>query len=322
MAKGRGRSPDHRADSGPDSDEDGGGVRPFWSGTITFGLVSVPVDFYPAARPRRASVRMLGPGGHPLSRRYVCAADGKALSGDDLVRGYPAGDGRFVLVSDDELTALAPDKTRDIDLSRFVDESAIDPSFFDRPYILAPAKRTSKAYHLLAGTMERNHRAGIATFVMRGVEHPVAIFATDGVLWATTLRFADELRTPEDVGLPAKRSAPAARRREMEAAIKKLGAKEVDVSLLRDSSADDLMNLADKKRAAATDIVEVPDELREGTGELKNVVDLMAILKQRVGEAEAAGADKRRKPARPSPARRHSRPTKPTKKRPPKKPRH
>lgn len=291
-----------------------GGARPFWSGTITFGLVSVPVDFYAAARPRRASLRMLGPDGIPLRRRYVCAADGEPLSGDDIVRGYPV-DGRFVTVSDDELTELLPEKTRDIDLQRFVDRSAIDPMLFDRPYILAPAGKSTKAYHLLAGTMMKNDRAGIATFVMRGKEHPVAIFADDGLLWAVTLRFADEVRTPEDIGLPAVKPVPTRRRREMEAAIKKHTAKKLDRALLQDIDADHMLSLAEKKRAAHTDVIETPDELRERpVGELENVVDLMALLKERVGSTSSPSAKPSRKPGpsrKPTRASPRKKPTKP-----------
>ena len=94
--------------------------RAFWSGTLTFGLVSVPVDLYPAVRSRRIGLRMLGPEDQPLVRRYFCSADGAALGPDDIVRGYENDDGSFTIVTDEELDALAPRKSRDIDLRRFV----------------------------------------------------------------------------------------------------------------------------------------------------------------------------------------------------------
>ena len=96
------------------------GPRAFWSGTLTFGLVSVPVDLFPAVHSRRIPLRMLGPDNQPLVRRYFCSADGKALTRDDIVRGYENDDGSFTVVADEELEALAPRKSRDIDLRRFV----------------------------------------------------------------------------------------------------------------------------------------------------------------------------------------------------------
>src|SRR6202008_4167603 len=176
--------------------------RGFWSGTLTFGLVSVPVDLYPAVRSRRTALRMLGPGNQPLVRRYFCSVDGKALEPDDIARGYENDDGSFTIVADEELDAPGPRKSRDIDLRRFVAREEIPRQLLERPYVLAPAGESTKAYHLLAETMERTGKAGIATFVMRGKEYLAAIFAEAGSLRAVTMRFAAELRTPSDVGLP------------------------------------------------------------------------------------------------------------------------
>jgi DNA end-binding protein Ku len=130
--------------------------RGFWSGTLTFGLVSVPVDLFPAVRSRRIGLRMLGPEYQPLVRRYFCSADGKALDNEDIVRGYENDDGSFTLVDDEELDALAPRKSRDIDLRRFVAREEIPRQLLERPYVLAPSGDSTKAYHLLAETMERN----------------------------------------------------------------------------------------------------------------------------------------------------------------------
>ena len=166
------------------------GPRAFWSGTLTFGLVSVPVDLFPAVRPRRIALRTLGPEQQPLVRRYVCSVDGQPLSREDIVRGYENADGSFTVVSDDELDALEPRKSRDIDLRRFVAREEIPRPLLERPYVLAPAGESTKAYRLLAETMERSGKAGIATFVMRGKEYLAAIFAEGGTLRAVTMRFA------------------------------------------------------------------------------------------------------------------------------------
>jgi DNA end-binding protein Ku len=264
--------------------------RSFWSGTLTFGLVSVPVDLFPAVRSRRTALRMLGPDDQPLVRRYFCSVDGQALTRDDIVRGYENDDGSFTIVADEELDALAPRKSRDIDLRRFVKRQEIPRQLLERPYVLAPAGESTKAYHLLAETMERAGKAGIATFVMRGKEYLAAIFAEGGTLRAVTMRFNSELRTPDDVGLPRIARAPAERRQEMERALAELTSDELDLKLLQDEYAGALLELAEAKRAADRDVVEIEEAPVEDE-ESAEIVDIMAVLKERMGGAA-------RKPAR------------------------
>jgi DNA end-binding protein Ku len=257
--------------------------RAFWSGTLTFGLVSVPVDLYPAVRARRVGLRMLGPDDQPLVRRYFCSVDGQPLSSEDIVRGYENDDGSFTIVADEELDALSPRKSRDIDLRRFVKREEIPRQLLERPYILAPGGESTKAYHLLAATMERTGRAGIATFVMRGKEYLAAIFSEGGLLRAVTMRFVTELRTPDDVGLPSKVRAPAERRQELERALAELTSDELDLTLLEDEYATQLRELAEAKRAADRDVVEIEEAAAEDEEETADVIDIMAVLKERMG---------------------------------------
>src|SRR5438105_5014307 len=140
------------------SKEDNGNARtarPFWSGTLTFGLVSVPVDLYPGNRTNRAPLRMLGPKGEPLSRRYYSQKTGRDLDDDEMIRGYEIDKDKYVVVTDEELERLAPESSRDIDLRRFVDLQSIPPLYFDRSYFLAPSEGSEKAYKLLSETMAR-----------------------------------------------------------------------------------------------------------------------------------------------------------------------
>jgi len=270
--------------------------RAFWSGTLTFGLVSVPVDLYPAVRSRRIGLRTLGPAQQPLVRRYFCSADGKALEPDDIVRGYENDDGSFTIVADEELAALAPRKSRDIDLRRFVKREEIPRQLLERPYVLAPAGESTKAYHLLAETMQRAGKAGIATFVMRGKEYLAAIFAEAGSLRAVTMRFAAELRTPDDVGLPHPARPSAERRQEMERALAELTEDELDLKLLDDEYARMLLELAEAKRDAGRDIVEIEEAPADDEQESADIIDIMAVLKERMGGAA-------RKPPRAQPER-------------------
>ncbi|MDQ6759675.1 MAG: Ku protein, partial [Acidobacteriota bacterium] len=114
----------------PESPEGQSSTRPFWSGTITFGLVSVPVSLFPANRESRISLRMLSPKGTPLARRYASSETGKELAPEQMIRGYEIEKGNFIEVTDEELERLAPEKSRDIDLRRFVDQDAIPPMYF------------------------------------------------------------------------------------------------------------------------------------------------------------------------------------------------
>lgn len=261
------------------------GARPLWSGTISFGLVSVPVNLFPALRRERRPLRMMTREGVPLERRFACPREEREVAADEIVRGYETAKGRYVVVTDEELDKLAPRRSRDIDLRRFVDRKKLDPAYFERPYFLAPAPGSTKAYRLLAEAMERTNRAGIATFVMRGKEYLVAILADDGILRAETLRFADEVRTPRMVGLATKgKPAPrevAAFARE----IAKLAKPSLSKAELEDPAVRAIEDLVAKKRKKGIKVVRASKE-----AELPEPIDLVEILRKRM-----AGAGHRRR---------------------------
>ncbi|HLE61600.1 MAG TPA: Ku protein, partial [Pyrinomonadaceae bacterium] len=249
-------------------------VRPFWSGTITFGLVSVPVNLFPATQSSRAALRMLGPEGEPLSRKYYSEKTERDLDADEMVRGFEIDKDKYVIVTDEELERLAPEKTRDIDLTKFVKAGEIPPLLFERGYFLTPAANSEKAYKLLAEAMKESGQAGIATFVMRGKEYLVAIFSDNGILRAETMRFADELRSPGDVGLPEKKKVPAAKVRKFETLIKKKTKKTFKPVV--DEQTQRLLKLVKKKQAKRSNVVEVQGEEREDG----KVIDLVQVLKK------------------------------------------
>jgi DNA end-binding protein Ku len=261
------------------------GARPFWSGTLTFGLVSVPVDLYPGHRSSRAPLRMIGPEGVPLARRYYSQKTGKELDADQMIRGYEIDKEKYVVVTDEELERLAPEQSRDIDLRSFVDLESIPPLYFDRSYFLVPSKGSEKAYKLLAETMQKSNLAGIATFVMRGKEYLVAIFPENGILRAETMRFADELRTAKEIGLPEKKKVPAATVRKFETIIGKHSARQLPLSKLKDEYAARLRKLVARKRSARKNVIHVKElEREEG-----KVVDLLDVLKKSLaGKKKAA----------------------------------
>ena len=260
-------------------------ARPFWSGTLTFGLVSVPVDLYPGNRTNRAPLRMLGPKGEPLSRRYFSEKTERDLNDEQMVRGYEIEKGRYVIVTDEELERLAPEQSRDIDLRRFVELESIPPLYFDRSYFLAPSEGSEKAYKLLASTMEKEGLAGVATFVMRGKEYLVSIFPENEILRAETMRFSDEIRSPKEVGLPEEKKVPAATVKKFERLIERHSHPHLSLKELHDEQTEKLLKLVAKKRKQHTNIVEVEEPERTE----ENVVDLMAALKKSLaGKRKAA----------------------------------
>ena len=271
------------------------GLRSFWTGTVTFGLVSVPVSLFPATRPRSVSLKMVDEEGTPLSRRYVCSKDGKELENDDIVRGYEVSKGKFVVVSDEELEAVEPRKSREIDLQTFVPLEEIDPMYFERAYFLTPSGGSNKAYRLLAEVMEKTGRAGIATFVMRAKEYLVAILAENGILRAETLRFQDEIRRPADVDLPKRTKPKPAAVKKYEQVIAK-HARKVDFHDFLDEHAQRLEKLVAKKQKNREDVVK-SDVQAEEEAQGGEVVDLLEVLSRSLGQrkpARAAGGGRKR----------------------------
>lgn len=274
------------------------GLRSFWTGTITFGLVTIPVALYSATRSRGVGLRMVAPDDSAVQRRYVCSKDGEVLDADEIVRGYEIEKGKFVVVTDDELEAIEPRKSREIDLQLFVGRDEIAPIYFERAYFLVPSGGTNKAYRLLAEVMEKRNRAGIATFVMRAKEYLVAIIAENGILRAETLRFADEVRSPADVGLPAVPKLPTADVKKFEAQIARR-TKKLDLHDLLDDYSERLEKLASQKEKKKESIVRAPEESEEETGG-GEVVDLLAVLSRSLGQsgksASPAKSSKRKAP--------------------------
>lgn len=264
-------------DAARDSDDaEKPGVHSTWSGTLSFGLVSVPVDLYSGTRASGAPLRLLHADGTPLSRRYYCSSDDIEVPNDELVRGYETGPDEYVVVTDEELEALAPEKSRDIDLQQFVPEASLDPEYFERSFFLAPSGDSNKAYRLLAHVMEKKQLAGIATFVMREREYLVAITASRGLMRAQALRFHDQVRSVEGLDLPAKPRLERALLQHFERLVEHNSRQAYDLHSLTNSAADELRRIAESKAKHKRNVVESPEaEQLEQRAEL---IDLMEIL--------------------------------------------
>ncbi len=272
-----------------DASAEASAVRGHWSGNLSFGLVSIPVTLVTAQRANRVALKMLSAEGTPLRRRFYSSTGERPLENDDIVRGYEVEPDRFVTITDDELEAIAPKLSQEIDLRRFVPLADVDPMYFERGYFLVPGKRSGKAYRLLAHIMEERQRAGIATFVMREKQYLVAITARDGLLRAETMRFSDELREAADLGLPHLAEPDEKQVRAFELQIDKLKTKTFDAEDLEDTQTQELQRLIEKKRKAGKDVIAAPAEVETEDGGSAEIVDLMKYLKASVtGEGSAS----------------------------------
>jgi len=168
--------------------------RPLWKGSISFGLVNIPVELFLGARDHRPRFRLL----HrtdlsPISLERVCQTDGKAVAWDDLVKGYEVEKGRFIALSEDDFKTAAIERSRSIDIEAFVPIESIDVRYWDTPYYVLPAKGAEHAYGLFAQALAKSGRAGVAKYVMRQRQHLSALLPVDGCLVVSTMRFNEDL---------------------------------------------------------------------------------------------------------------------------------
>lgn len=264
-------------------------ARPVWKGSISFGLVSIPVGLHGAVREQRVRFNQLERGtSNRIRYRRVNEETGDEVPLDRIVRGVPLGDGQYVVLDDDDLAAAAPEQSRTIELVEFVAGAEIDPVLYDTPYYLAPATAAARRpYALLAAALEESGRVGIATFVLREREHLAAIRSRGGTLVLETMRFADEVREP-----PAELDGIAElepRGRELEIALSLVDsmAASFDPTRFRDTYRERLEALIEAKARGETIEVHAP------TAPASNVVDLVAVLSRSVDEARQrrAGSD-------------------------------
>jgi len=219
---------------------------------------------------------MLSAEGVPLRRRYYSESSGSDLDDDEMIRGYEVDKEKYVTITDEELEKLAPEKSRDIDLRRFVDQESIPPIYFERGYFLTPAGETEKAYRLLARTMDDSGRVGIGTFVMRAKEYLVAIFSENEILRLQTLRFPDEVRSASDVGLPKKKKVDKSAVARFEKLITKHSQTKLPTTELEDEETAKVLKFVKSKQSRGKDVIET----EEGESDQGNVVDIMEVLKR------------------------------------------
>jgi DNA end-binding protein Ku len=177
-------------------------VQGIWSGTISFSLVAIPVRLVTAIEPGRVSFHLLHSKDYsPLSRRMFCPEEKTMVPPDEIVRGYEIVPDKYILMTDEELESVSPERSRTIEILEFIDVKEVDPIYYDHPYYLVPLKGGEKAYQLLVEVMRRTNKAGLAKFVLAEREYLVAVTSRDGALAVTTLHYSAEILPDDDISL-------------------------------------------------------------------------------------------------------------------------
>ncbi|MGH9275161.1 MAG: Ku protein [Acidimicrobiales bacterium] len=263
-------------------------ARPIWTGSISFGLVNVPVKAYTAVRDHDVHFHQLEKGsGSRIRNRKVAEKSGKEVDADDIEMGYEISKGRYVTFDKDELDELRPASTRAVEVSDFVSLDDVDPIFYDRTYWLAPDGDAGKTgYQLLLAAMEDRGQVAIGSVVMRNKQYLAAIRPLDGALAMSTMRFADEVVPRKDVeAVPDRRSKPDAKALKLATQIIDSRASEWKPERYHDTYAEDL-----KRRIKARD--KGKQVVQEESAEPKaKVLDLMEALEASVRDAKG---DRRR----------------------------
>ena len=269
-------------------------ARAIWSGSISFGLLNVPVKLYSAVSKQTVRFRELREGdGSRVRHKRVAEEDGKEVPYEKIVKGYEFAPDQYVLLSRDELSALDPKKTRAIEIQDFVDLDDIDPIYFEHPYYLGPDKGAEKAYALLVKSMKDARKVAIARFVLRNKEHLAAIRPMGNVLTMATMRFYDEVVQPEQLdGDVLELKPPKLDKREVEMAKQLISSLsgDFDASKYRDEYREELLSLLEQK-SQGKEIVSKPSEEPTAT----KAPDLMAALEESLaavrGEDGSGGDD-------------------------------
>jgi len=250
-------------------------VQGIWSGTISFSLVAIPVQLVKAVEPGRVSFRMLHSKDYsPLARRMFCPEEDAIVHPDEIIRGYEIRPGKYILITNEELESVSPQRSRTIEIVEFINMNEVDSIYYDHPYYLVPTKGGEKAYRLLVEVMRRTNKAGLAKFVLGEREYLVAVKSMGGALALMTLHYSEEILPDEDIS-PRGGEIEAEEKSRIKKIIKKMMA-DFSPEKYADERRKKIMDLL-KKKAKEKVPVEAPQvEEEEGEGP----ADLIAALKE------------------------------------------
>jgi DNA end-binding protein Ku len=270
-------------------------ARAISSGTISFGLVSIPVKVYSATSSKSVRFSMLHETDHArLRQQLVCSTCGEKVERDETVRGYEYARGQYVVMTEDELKALDRKSDRSIEIEEFVPIEKVDPLFFEKSQLLGPDKGGQKAYKLLAESMKRTGKVAVGRFATRGRHQLVLLRPAGEGLMLHGLHYADEVRSFDDVEFGDPVELKEAELDLADQLIEQLSKKEFDPAAFDDVYRRDVLTAIDRK-VAGEEIVDVPAPKQR-----EQIIDLVAALKKSLAEEGGGGdrAPRARKPAK------------------------
>jgi DNA end-binding protein Ku len=276
-------------------------ARGLWKGAISFGLVNVPVELFPAQkRSAELDLTMLDKRNlAPVGYKRVNKSTGREVPWDEVVKGYEYEDDKYVVLSEEDFRRANPDASKTVDIMAFVDLADIAPQYFETPYYLAPGKRGEKAYALLRDAIAKAGKAGIATVVIRTKQYLAALVPQGDALILNTLRYENELKNAKDLDIPEKLKGHKASSKELDMALTLIDdmADEWQPEKYHDTYHEDLMKRIEEKiKAGQTEEITEPEK-EERPPKGADVIDLMSLLKKSV-EGGRKGAAKEREPER------------------------
>ena len=271
-------------------------ARAIWKGSISFGLVNIPIALYPATRREELKFRLLRKSDlSPVNYKRVAEKDGREVPWDQIVKGYEYGKAKYVVLRDEDFQRVDLEATQTVDIQDFVDQEEIDPMYFYKPYYLEPQKGGDKAYALLRDALKETHKVGIAKVVIKTRQYLAEVKPEDGALVLELMHFADELADPEKLHVPRKMEAG---KREMDMAKSLIGSmtSKWQPEKYKDDYREALMEVIEEKvEAGGKQIEEKPRKAPKPT----KVIDLVSVLQKSLeetgGKRKAKGKSRGRK---------------------------
>jgi DNA end-binding protein Ku len=272
-------------------------ARSMWKGAISFGLVHIPVEMYPAVSDKGLDLTMLDRRDFsPVGFKRYNKGNGKEVTWDDIVKGYEYSDGEYVVLSEEDLRRANPEATQTIDIVAFVDAEQVPLLYFDHPYYLAPGKGGDKVYALLRATLQETGKVGIARVVIRVKQHLAALVCVGDTIVLNTLRYADEIRDAGELKIPdahAKGATISDKELKMAMALVEGMSEDWQPDQYHDTYREDVLALVEQKVAAnETKSITMPGK-EERPAAASNVIDLVSLLQASLGKkpGKEAAAD-------------------------------
>jgi DNA end-binding protein Ku len=281
-------------------------ARAIWKGSISFGLVNVPVELYPAAQSHSLSFSMLDKRDFsPVGYKRYNKTTGAEVPWNDIVKGYEYEKDQYVVMSEEDFRRANVQQAKSVEIATFVDARSIPPQYFEAPYYLVPGERAQKVYALLRETMRSTNKVGVGQVVIRTTHHLAAVMPIDGALMMITLRYANELRKQKEFDFPpTSLKEVGVTPKELELAQKLVADMSGDFNPeeFEDTYNEDLMKRIEEKIQKGETHVLTKPEQEAGEGRSAQVIDLMELLKRSIDKTAERGSARAAKRAAPQEA--------------------